>query len=62
MTEAQAAWLRTLRDEGPEPPRDDNDDLWFDCVRAGWVDITEAAKDCITTAGLAALAEYEARG
>jgi hypothetical protein len=59
MTEAQAAWLRKLRDEGPQ--------VWRECPmadyrrsrNAGWEDLDDDFRFIITPAGLAALAERE---
>jgi broad specificity phosphatase PhoE len=63
MTEAQAAWLRKLRDEGPQ----DIDVLFAahsqatGCLAAEWSDWSGDPSDpeSITPAGLAALAEHE---
>ncbi len=59
MTPAQAAWLRKLRDEGPQPF------AWTTpaskCWGQGWTesDKPRDAIESITPAGLAALTEYE---
>ena len=64
MTEAQAAWLRKLRDDGPQ----DSDDLFtphaqaVGCLGNEWTCWTGDPGDpeTITPAGLAALAAHEA--
>jgi len=64
MTEAQAAWLRKLRDEGPQhfnTARHDCRD-WRHCYIAEWADFDANDDDFITPAGLAALAEHEEKG
>ena len=58
MTEAQAQWLRKLRDEGRQPF------AWTeegrDTAKAGWTESDPPAFwEMITPAGLAALAEHE---
>jgi hypothetical protein len=59
MTEAQAAWLRKLRDE--EPIGAFNLMLWVACYGAGWIGYAhpDSGRSAITPAGLAALAAYE---
>lgn len=60
MTEAQAAWLRKLRDEGPQ----EHQKLQFFGItnRTGWVESIGLGwrRRRITPAGLAALAEHDA--
>jgi hypothetical protein len=66
MKPAQAAWLRKLRDEGPQvfgPPNNRRTSGF--CYKNDWTDLErrEASGGCysygITPAGLAALAAHE---
>ena len=58
MTEAQAQWLRKLRDEGPQMFAFTEEAR--DTARAGWTDSDPPAiREWITPAGLAALAAHE---
>lgn len=61
MTEAQAAWLRKLRDEGPQNGWKCITEKALPCFSAGWTKNAEGKPhlDQITPAGLAALAEHE---
>lgn len=63
MTPAQAAWLRKLRDEGPQPPVVwANPAISISCMMQEWsVSHHETTHDLetITPAGLAALEAYE---
>jgi hypothetical protein len=58
MTPAQAAWLRKLRDEGPQKCKTVADE---GALRLGWTDASDYGWPwhMITPAGLAALAAYE---
>lgn len=61
MTPAQRAWLTKLRDEGAQP-RPWSSPNW--CMIKGWTEFASTRTgwdDRITPAGLAALAEAEAR-
>lgn len=61
MTEAQAAWLRKLRDEGPQKA-DFSYDSPLSCVADGWAKIVIGNRGfyaAITPAGLAALASHD---
>ena len=60
MTEAQAAWLRKLRDEGPQNGKIDHSSAMIS-LREGWAAPDEAGwpYHMITPAGLAALAKHE---
>ncbi len=57
MTHAQAAWLRKLKDEGPQstfPPAG----ISRDAIMREWADMLDEY-DFITPAGIAALQAYE---
>ena len=66
MGDAQAAWLRKLRDEGPQSIQH----LFVrhphaaGCFGEGWSDWSgdPGSPESITPAGLAALAEHEEKG
>ena len=62
MTEAQAKWLRKLRDEGPQTRRHYDGGTSFRLFHNGWLEWADDLPngDQITPAGLAALAEHEA--
>jgi hypothetical protein len=58
MTEAQAQWLRKLRDEGPQAFAYDR--AAASCYRFDWTDCdAQNTREWITPAGLAALAAHE---
>lgn len=65
MTDAQAAWLRKLRDEGPQVCKGRGRTGYL-CRINGWASWAGNAheigdySESITPAGLAALAEHEA--
>ena len=68
MTPAQRAWLTKLRDEGPQEKRPGGKTAMICFARkwTKWVNSTpyygrDDYCECITPAGLAALAEAEAR-
>lgn len=61
MTTAQAAWLRKLRDEGPQRWVGQlHQSAWEQCFDAGWADFQIGDDiDFITPAGLAAIDEHD---
>jgi hypothetical protein len=63
MTDAQAAWLRKLRDEGPQNPKMTTiPGMKYWCLTHGLTTLfgkRMRPKHAITPAGLAALAEHE---
>ena len=62
MTEAEAAWLRKLRNEGPQNLLACDGET-STCLVRGWTSTDDNHDlDTITPAGLAALAEHEEKG
>ena len=62
MTEAQAAWLRKLRDQGPQYIGNVNEKTLRCCDRNGWTTFGPILCRKSTPAGLAALAAHEEKG
>ena len=61
MTEAQAAWLRKLRDSAEPLPRPPKSRVGYNCMIKGWTWFAEGSnwREEIKPAGLAALAAHE---